>query len=325
MEFKYFETSAVNWLEKRLSIGDAIATRAFQEVRGRAWVLSPVVLWEILLTKNVLRREKLIHFCQRLFHRNLLGSPEEILIGYIKRGCPATEKPKSLKSTGAMSVVWQDLCECPDKTFRIDHDELRMRASAVQSIVRDLHRITREEKVNFVEYGVKDSKDVLWDRTLEEAASKMPSMSCDMTITREERIITKIAIFYALILLCSEIGIDPVPIKAYWEKIGIHAIADRLFYLLQHHEACFMRGPLVAMALMTKAQCEMKYSRGVYFDSLHASYLTFVNQFFAEDSNFYAFRDSLAHIHGGKIHRLSDVRWAFSRRRNPEYNLVKRV
>ena len=304
MELRYFETSAVNWLEKNLSTGDAVATRAFQEVRGRAWVLSPVVLWEILLTKNVLQREKLIHFCQRLFHRHLLKSPEEILIGYIERGCPAFEKPQSMRSASDMATVWRDLCEFPDKTFVINHEDLRGRTSAVQDIVRDVHRITKEEKVNLIKYGMGRPMDFL----LEEALAQMPSMSGDPAISRENRILTKIAIFYALILLCAEIGTDPVPTKAYWNQISIHAIADRLLYLLRHHEACVTQGPLAAMALMTKAQCEEKYSRGVYFDSLHASYLTFVHQFFAEDSHFDAFRDMPYHVHGGKIHRLSDAR-----------------
>lgn len=321
MELKYFETSAVNWLEERLSIGDAIATRSFQEVRGRAWVLSPVVLWEMLLTKDVLRRERLIYFCQRLFHRNLLKSPEEILVGYIERGCPVAENPRSMMAIGDMATVWRDLCECPDKTFKIEHEEMRGRASAVQGIVRDVHRIAKEEKVNFVKYGTERPLDSL----LELALAQMPSRSGCPAINREERILTKIAIFYAFILLCAEVGIDPVPVKAYWDQIGIHAVVDRLFYLLRNHEACVVRGPLFAMALMTKAQCEGKYSRGVYFDSLHALYLTFVNQFFAEDSHFYAFRDALAHIHGRKLHRLSDACWKFSRRVNPEYNLVKRV
>jgi len=221
-----------------------------------------------------------------------------------------------------MATVWCDLCEFPDKTFIINHEELRERTSAVQGIVRDVHRITREEKVNFIKYGTEHSMDYL----LEEALAQMPSMSGGPAISRENRILTKIGIFYALILLCAEIGTDPVPTKAYWNRIGIHAITDRLFYLLRHHEACVTRGPLAAMALMTKAQCEGKYSRGVYFDSLHASYLTFVHQFFVEDSHFDAFRDVPYHVHGGKIHRLSDARWMYyGDRENPEYSLLKRV
>jgi len=54
----YFDTSAVNYVRDKFTIGDAIATRGFQEVRGRRWALSPITIWKILSTTDEQRREE---------------------------------------------------------------------------------------------------------------------------------------------------------------------------------------------------------------------------------------------------------------------------
>lgn len=92
----YFEPSALNYLAKKISIGDAIATKAYQNLKGNRWYISPVTIWEIFLTQDVFNREKIIYFAQHLFDLDLLPIPEEIIVNYIKAGCPITEKPTTL-------------------------------------------------------------------------------------------------------------------------------------------------------------------------------------------------------------------------------------
>ena len=53
----YVETSAVNYLANTMSVENARRTRAFQEVRQRHWYISPMVLFEIILTKDYWKRE----------------------------------------------------------------------------------------------------------------------------------------------------------------------------------------------------------------------------------------------------------------------------
>ena len=86
----YFETSALNAMRERMDIGDAIATKAHLNVKGKGWYISPIVLWEILATKNELERESLIFFAQHLCEEDLFPSPEEIIVKYIEyRVCTA--------------------------------------------------------------------------------------------------------------------------------------------------------------------------------------------------------------------------------------------
>ena len=70
----YFETSALNAFADGRSVQDAIATKAFQNLKGRGFYLSPVVLWEVLLTSDEIARERLINFAQHLFEPDLLRS-----------------------------------------------------------------------------------------------------------------------------------------------------------------------------------------------------------------------------------------------------------
>ena len=90
----YFDTSAVNWLFDNIlkRPEDVVATKKLQIQKGRRWMISSVVLDEILGTKDLLRREKLIYFSQNLFDRELMPSPSEIIFNYVENKFPKTEK-----------------------------------------------------------------------------------------------------------------------------------------------------------------------------------------------------------------------------------------
>jgi hypothetical protein len=120
----YFDTSAVNHMHDLLSIGDAAATKAFQEVRGREWRISPVTIWEVLLTRDRDRKESLLYFSQHLFARELMPSPEEMLIKYVEAGCPEIEKQYPLVSNIKWSKTWRALSDIKEKTYIYDQKRL---------------------------------------------------------------------------------------------------------------------------------------------------------------------------------------------------------
>lgn len=123
-EITYFDTSAVNYMHGLLSISDAATTKAFQEVRGREWRISPVTIWEILLTRDQVRKESLLHFSQHLFARELMPSPEEMLVKYIEVGCPLVEKQYPLVSSFKWSKTWRDLSDIKEKTYIYNQERL---------------------------------------------------------------------------------------------------------------------------------------------------------------------------------------------------------
>lgn len=71
------------------------------------------------------------------------------------------------------------------------------------------------------------------------------------------------------------------------------------------------------MAYMTLAQSKGKYSRGMFWDSLHSFYLTYVDFLFSEDEHFQDLKTSLGdHPNAFKIQKLSEVKWSFQDRKN---------
>src|SRR5206468_1212613 len=116
----YFETSALNAFANGRNAQDAIATKALQNTKGRGWYLSPVVLWEVMLTSDEATRESLITFAQHLFESDLLPSPEELIIRYVGSGCPKVEQEYPLVSTGSFAAAWRDICAIKEKTLIFD-------------------------------------------------------------------------------------------------------------------------------------------------------------------------------------------------------------
>nr|VFJ63175.1 MAG: hypothetical protein BECKDK2373C_GA0170839_110411 [Candidatus Kentron sp. DK] len=310
----YFDTSAVNYVSEKFTIGDAIATRGFQEVRGRRWSLSPITIWEILSTTDEQRREELIYFSQHLFSKQLLPSPEELLVAYISQGSPLVEKPRALISNSPFAVTWRDICLDTRKTFILDHEEIRRRTRMITSIVKDLHRLTRNRDIALNRY----EPHVAWDISLAQVVTNLTWVKKGETPSDFELSLYKISAFYILFLLCAEIGVDPVPIRNFWAKIGIESTMERFRYILKYHETLVHRGPIAVMAYMTLIQARKKFSRGIYWDSLHSFYLTYVDLMLSEDEHFVELRDALPKgVNALKIQKTSELHWTFHERENP--------
>ena len=297
----------------RFSIGDAIATKAFQEVRGRKWVISPIAIWEILLTNDDERKEEIIYFSQHLFHNELMPSPEEMIIKYIEQGCPKVEKQRTLISEAAIAEIWRDLCKTPQKTFIYDRDDLKKKNKLIVDINNKLHKIIRNSDLT-IDLG---NDTLLHGVSLERMVNSLSWVKAGEHISQEDRKIYKLSIFYMLIMLCSEVGVDPLSTQKFWSKLGIDDTAERAYYLIKNYETLVHRGPIVQMAYMVYAQRNSKYSRGLFWDSLHAFYLTYVDYMFSEDEHFQDLKNNISeHPNSLKIHKLSEVEWSFEEREN---------
>jgi hypothetical protein len=310
----YFDTSAINYLYSRLSINDASATKGFQKLRGRKWMLSPINIWEILLTSDDSKKEEIIHFCQHLFHEELLPSPEELLIAYIQQGCPAFEPARKLQSNCQLAKTWQDLCAIAVKTFIYDKKDLRRRAKILARVNKDLHRLIKNTDVLLSPY----TDDVRTDISLEGIVNKLPLVKSDKLMDIETKKHYKISIFYLMLVLCAEAGLDPVPIKVFWGGLGIQKTHHRIKYALENLQTLVHRGPMALMANMTLVQASDKFSRGLFWDSLHSTYLTYVDYFWTEDKHFLSLKQKLSwHPDSYKINKLSEAEWSFYDRENP--------
>lgn len=308
--FVYLETSAVNYFMQHLSAADARATRALQRYeRGRIWAVSPVTIWEILNTSCVAKRDRLVFFCRQIATDILLPSPEELVFSFMSKGCPAQEDVGWLESSSDLATTWKSVCHSDSDGLKVDHDELRARFKMLVPITRDLHRITRNRDLTLEPYAL----DAGMDATLESVVNGLSWVRGGEAVSAEQRKIYKIAVFFVLFMLCAEIGVDSTTTRRFWLRVGVHGIFDRFRYLLNHYETILHRGPVMDMAYMTYAQTRGKFTRGVFWDSLHASYLAYVNWLLSEDNDFQTFRSAISwHPNRVKIHRPSEMGWTYS-------------
>jgi hypothetical protein len=302
----YFDTSAVNYFWSRLSTDDAIATKAFQEEHGRRWVISPVTIWEILNTSDVGHREELIFFAQHLFDESLMPSPEEFLIDFINSGCPSTYRAKDFRSNCDLAETWRNICQDKRKTFVFDHEDLRERFRMIAPITRDLHKLSRNRSTAIDRLSAQSHMDL----SLENLVANLSWIRDGGLPSEKDRKVYKIAIFYVMFFLCAEVGVDPGPIRQFWKQVGVSNVLDRIHYVLSELEVIVRRGPILLMATMTLVQAERKFSRGIYWDSLHCAYITYVDWMLAEDQHFLDLRTVLdGHPYQQKIHRPSEMLW----------------
>lgn len=307
----YFETSAINAFAKKHSIADAIATKAFQKARGRMWCISPITIWEILLTEDEHHKEDLIILCQHLFHEDLLPSPEELVVEFIKQGCPLAEKPRRLVSKTALAAVWKDICTDKRKTFVYDKQELRRRVDFFVPLTRLVRRVVKSQNAVLLP----DDETVGTDLTLEGLLKSLSFVRKAKRISTEQRKLWKLAILYIMFVLCAEASFNNEITKEFWGKIGIDTTLDRILYILRNYEILVHRGPFLEMAIMTLRQSKHRFSRGVLFDSLHSLYLPFVDLFLTNDNHFVRMREDIGHHPNAyKIFKMTELEWVYHQR-----------
>lgn len=284
----YLETSAVNFLSDNYFPQDGNAIRAYYSDRGSRFYVSPVTIWEILLTSHDGRREILIQFLQNIGYHKLLNSPAEFAINYIKAGCPKFEENYESHSLQPLAKFWQDVAENPAMTLKFDKDQLQNTA-----------RMTREG----FEYAAQWTENVgitglIIDPAtqqklgLDELLKQIKSLNY-LDLSYHKRRQFKLSIMLMLIVLCYSPGIPDPSVEKFWSDKHVGSTGDKLVYLLTYHESLVYRGPFAVMSTMALQQLgkDGKMTRGIYWDILHSIYLLYTDMFLTRDNHFTTLRD----------------------------------
>ncbi|MEI7591502.1 MAG: hypothetical protein WCJ49_09395, partial [Deltaproteobacteria bacterium] len=248
----YIETSGLNYLANAFSLEDAKATMAYHVSKGTKFYLSPATIWELLLTSDDRKREKLIFFAQNFCYDKLLNSPSELIINYILAGCPLRENKYDFHSRLEIAKTWTDLSRNHLKTFVFNSDLLKEKTKFVQtefkSISKQIEDVTNPNNVAFDDLIRVDKEyDILSDR---------------------EKQRRKLALLLIFFILCSEIDFDSTPIKEFWNKIGMSSTFDRMVYVMNNLYELVHTGPFAVMSEMGLLQLEQRQpsNRGVFLD-----------------------------------------------------------
>jgi hypothetical protein len=280
----YFETSAVNYLAQNLTLYDAIATRGLQLARGNRWYISPVTLWEILLTTEERVREELLFFSQHLFFDRLLKTPSEISIDYITSNCRKIQSYTEFHSGTDVANIWNSICKDSRMPFDFDHQALVDWTSHIKLISKKADKIIN---------GIILSEELQTDEQklsllLQHIYESLPYKSDIKPIKQ----LQKLAIVFLFYYLCIGIDLTPEIIDAFWHLKGIQEPISRLYYLLSNYPSLIQQGPFMEFAIMAQNQIKLspKTGRGLFHDSLHCIYLPFIDIFFTNDNHFISLR-----------------------------------
>lgn len=288
----YLETSAVNYLVDNFTIEELILIRKLiKETQNADFFISSVTITEILATKDDLRKEQLIYCIQNICNDNLLNSPSEFLINYIKTGMPKIEEKYKFYSNYELSKIWKDLCRNIDKTFVYNSYDLCQRIKFLQK------EFTEVVEILFKENSYLQS-------TIQYA---MEQQNKDKTLSEYEKMIIKTSWLLIFIILCC--GIDLLEnslIESFWADLKIESIFNRLIFAINNLAILSERGPIVMMSRMFYCQKDKKINRGTIIDMLHSIYLVYCDTFLTNDKHFLLLKNSDEHINFNKIQLISE-------------------
>jgi hypothetical protein len=300
----YLETSAVNLLADKYLGQDGKATKIFHGVRGTDFYISPVTIWEILLTNDPGRREVLIYYIQNIAHRELINSPAEFIVNYIKAGCPLEENKYKFHSKSSLSTTWTDICDNPAKTFVFEKDNLDKMSKSIRAGFSEANKMIEDLGITGLTLNEKQQSQ----HSLEQLLKAMKTIKYEEMTDRNRRQF-KISLILILIILCYGIGFADNAVESFWAKLKVSDTTDRFHFIITHHESLIYRGPFAVLSEMVLTQMEKgaKPTRGIFWDVLHSIYLVYTDYFFTADLHFKLLRDKNDHLNYKKIVFLPEV------------------
>ena len=125
--------------------------------------------------------------------------------------------------------------------------------------------------------------------------------------------------FFIILILCTGASIEGQVIETFWDKRSINRIDKRSEFIFGTHPELVFRGPFQQIAFMTGFQSVGKFSRGVYFDSLHTVYSIYSDLMISADGHFRTFRDELLERFPSiaTIRHMDELEFVCTERSNP--------
>lgn len=247
-------------------------------------------------------REKLIYYMQNIGSPDLLPSPSELILNYMKAGCPIVEPPYKLLSMAPIADIWRDICEHTEKTFVLDLADLQNRTKIIRELFMTGVRMVLEPQAPLPKVGPKSEKQ----EVIEQVVGKLKGVRYYDLPERERK---KIIIAYTLtmILIVSGFDFDNAHIEKFWQEK--HQTVVRMDFLFRNYEQLFYQGPTFLAAEMILSQLEIggKRTRGLLWDALHSIYLVYTDIFLTTDAHFKKIRETNPHPTIKRITYLPDI------------------
>ena len=281
----YFETSGFNHLLNVIDFESFLNTRELQEIRNRKLLVSPITLWEIMLTSDDLNSDFLVFSAQNFFNKNLLATPTEIIIRYLNFAYPDNKVNYEIFTDLEIKNLWSKMTTDNSIKFVYDKEKLKKKTNLIRNISRNLPSIL-------------NNSDTLNDDAFLKSIAKVINVYYEclrddeflpVAADFDEYIFFKLVVTFVLILFILRLDVDSSVADSFWKETKINTAdpTKMLMYFFEKYPLLFKRGPFLEMAVMAYNQVKLgKTNRGLVLDCYHMIYAPYVNWIVTGDEGF---------------------------------------
>ncbi len=295
----YLETSAFNYFVDNWSLANLELTRAYQRRRGVIFVTSPTLLWEIMLSTDRKRADRMLLAAQALFDPVLLGTPTELTTRYMRSAYPNNIVNYNICAGSPWAELWPAMTREYARTIEYSFSDLVQKTAALRSISKNL-AIVLDGREHPNEIVVLTGVYV---------TTIYRSIREDLESWGVEETLAKFVILYGFLLLLMRVDLDGTPATNFWAESGFigecaNAEVTRLFI---DYPELFLRGPLLSMATMAMRQhVAGGANRGALLDGMHMVYSPFVDAIISNDRAFLELANTDSYFRG-KVRHICEL------------------
>ena len=287
----YLDTSGLNFLADNVKDFDCLVK--VKKYLKFELFLSPVSLWEVLLNSDKKRRDYLIYWAQFNCASKLIKSPSEIIIEYIKLGCPENDRKNFLNtpySNLVLSTTWESIHKRIDRTIPINVVELKEKTQPIRQFSKSLKTIIDDMCNDSFTTNKNDPFHIAMEKALN-------NLEHSLTIEKKVERTYKIALIFLFFIICIGLELQNNVVRDFWDEQNIDDPFERLDFIIENHPVLMLRGPVLEMAMMAETQLLManSRSRGLLHDCMHAIYCYYADNLITSDTHFESLRDNVNH------------------------------
>lgn len=323
----YFETSALNYAFNEFSIENAYATQIQNQRTGIEFLISPVTLWELLLTNNNEKKEKKFFFAQHYLSDYLLPSPSDIIakyfIGEVNR-FSNKEFDFHFEVDNNLNNVWNDIVNNKKKTILVEdesYDGVMKKANFVRDLSKNIKVIIESECEKTTELTEESSNLEVIEYFINLAIRNNEIIREKISESDFERKSTRLALFFICIFVIFESDLYSSSVQKMWLDMGITEVEERIRFVISSAHLFIDNSPFKYMAGMCLLQSSYlnERSRGLIFDCMHILYLNYTDFFFTEDHHILEFKKMINPVISDKIRKISEVKISVESFSDEEY------
>ena len=299
----YFETSAANHLIKNTPQEVIFNTRQYLERQGKAWLISPMTLWEFMLTGDELDTERLLFVAQRLFCTELLATPTELIVRYLQHAYPNNRGNYSYLSKTPLAAVWRRMTENDRVTLVYDKDALRDRTTLLRAASKGLPKILGAAPVEPI------SDEPIVTLLADTCNSVLYLLRQDGVELPSDDVVCRLVVVYVSLLLVLATDIDDDEFHRFRDEQGLadNVTVDGMLFYFTAFPRLFWQGPILEMAVMAAHQFVAgRRDRGILLDGMHMIYAPYCDFIMSADSGFVSVRESYP-FYAGRVFSLSEA------------------